>query len=110
MNESTFGVHKIKLGICNKGVIVSRVLGRRDVIRGRTETVPGSGNGGGVGQHAQTATDSGQVTARDVCGGLIADAELESGRTPIYDLDGLPCLDGGDGCLDILGNDITTVE
>lgn len=75
-----------------------------------TETTPGGGNGGSVGQHAQTTADLGEVTTGDARGGLIADTELESGRAPVYDLDRLPSLDGGNRRLDVLGNDITTVK
>ena len=76
----------------------------------RTETAPGSGDSSGVGQHAQATTDLGEVTTRDASGGLIADTELESSRAPIHDLDRFPGLDGGNRRLDILWNDVTTVE
>ena len=77
---------------------------------GRTETVPGSGDSSSIGQHAQASADFGQVTARDIGGSLITDTKLESGWAPIYDLNRLFGLDGGNSHLDILGNDITAVE
>lgn len=41
---------------------------------------------------------------------FIANAELEASGTPVDKLDGLLCFDGGNGCLDILWNDIPTVQ
>ena len=76
----------------------------------RTETAPGSGDGSGVGQHAQATTDLGEIATRDTCGGLVADTKLESGRAPIHDLDRLPSLDGSNRRLNIFRNDVTTVE
>lgn len=75
-----------------------------------TETAPGRGNSGGVGQHAQATADLGEVTTGDIRGGFAADTELERGRAPIYDLDRLPSLDAGNCCLYILGNYITAVK
>ena len=77
---------------------------------GRTETAPGSGDSSCVREHTQAAVDLGQVTARDTGGSLTADTKLESGRAPIHDPNRLPGLDGSDGCLDILGNDVTTIK
>jgi len=76
----------------------------------RTETAPGGRDSSGIGQHAQATADLGEVTTGDTGGGLVADTELESSRAPIYDLDRLPGLDGGNRCLDILGNDIAAVK
>ena len=74
------------------------------------ETAPGGRDGCGVGQHAHTATNLGQVTTRDVSGGLIADTELETSRAPIDELDSALGLDDADGSVDVLGDDVTTVE
>lgn len=77
---------------------------------GLTKTTPGSGDSGGVGQHAQATIDLGEVTTRDIRGGFVADSELESGRAPIYDVNRLPGFDGSDRRLYILGNHVTTVK
>ena len=74
------------------------------------ETAPGSRDGSGVGQHAHAAGNLGQVTTGDVGGGLITDAKLETGRTPVNELNGAFGLNDADGSVDILGDDITTVE
>ena len=76
----------------------------------RTEAAPGRGDSSSVGQHAQTTADLGEITTRDTRSGLMADTELESGRTPIHNLNRLPSLDGSDRRLDILRNDIAAVE
>jgi len=74
------------------------------------ETAPGARDGSGVGQHAHATGNLGQVTTRDIGGDLIADTELETGRTPVNELDGALGLDDADGSVDVLGDDITTVE
>ena len=86
------------------------MIAKGDMRLERTETAPGSRDSSGVGQHAQTTTDLGKVATRDVRGGLIADTKFESGRAPIYDLDRLLGLDGGNCHLYVLGNYIATVE
>ena len=43
-------------------------------------------------------------------GWFIADAELEASRAPVNELDGALSLDNGDGSVDILGDNITTVK
>ena len=43
-------------------------------------------------------------------GGLIADTELETSGAPVDELDGALGLDDGDGSVDVLGDDITTIE
>ena len=89
MDEGTLGVHQIELVI---------------------ETSPGLGNGCGVGQHAHGTLHLGQVTSRHHSGGLVVDADLEAGGAPVHELDGTLCLDGSDGCIDVLWHDISTVE
>jgi len=42
--------------------------------------------------------------------GLVADTELETSRTPIDELDGLPGLDGGDSSINVLRSNIATKE
>ena len=65
------------------------------------------GDGGGVGDHADGALDLGEVAAGDDGGGLVVDAALEAGGAPVDELDGALGLDGGDGRVDVLGDDVT---
>jgi len=83
---------------------------RVEEIEFMVEAAPGGRDGSGVGQHAHATGNLGQVTTRDIGGGLIADTELETGRTPVNELDGALGLDDADGSVDVLGDDITTVE
>ncbi len=89
MDEGTLGVHKIELMI---------------------DTGEDLGDSGGVGDHAHSAHNLGQVTTRDNRGRLVVDSALETGGGPVDELDGPLGLDGGDGGVDILGDDITTVH
>jgi len=41
---------------------------------------------------------------------LIVDTDFESGGAPVDELDGSLGLDGGDGGVDILGDDVTSVK
>jgi hypothetical protein len=67
-------------------------------------------DGGRVGAHADSTLDLGEVTAGDDGGGLVVDTNLEAGGAPVDELDGTLGLDGGDGGVDVLGDDITTVH
>jgi len=89
VHEGTLGVHKIEF-VVNAGKSL--------------------GDGRGVGNHAHGTLDAGQVTAGDDSGGLVVDAALESGGAPVDELDGALGLDGGDGGVDVLGDDISTVH
>ena len=89
VDEGTLGVHKIKLMI---------------------KTSPGLGDGCGVAQHADGTLDLGQVTTGDNSWWLVVDSDLETSWTPVDELDGPLGLDGGDGSVDILGDNITTVQ
>ena len=89
MDEGTLGVHKIELMI---------------------KTSPGLSDGGGVGQHADGSLDLGQVTSWDNCGWLVVDADLETSWAPVNELDGPLGLDGGDGSVDVLGDNISTEQ
>jgi len=89
MDEGTLGVHKIELMI---------------------KTSPGFSDGGGVGQHADGSLDLGQISSWDGCGWLVVDTDLETSWAPVDKLDGPFGLDGGDGSVDVLGDDISTVE
>ena len=89
MNEGTLGVHQIKLVV---------------------QSGPGFGDGGGVGEHADTSGDLGEVTARNDGGRLVVDADLEAGGAPVHELHAALALDGGDGGVDILGDHVSPVE
>ncbi len=86
VDEGTLGVHKIELVV---------------------DTGKSLSDGGGVGNHAHSALDAGKIATRDDGGGLVVDTALETGGAPIDELDSALGLDGGDGRVDILGDDIT---
>jgi len=65
---------------------------------------------GGVGDHADCAHDLGQVSSGDDSGGLLVDSALESGGAPVHELDGSLGLDGGDGSVDVLRDDVSSVH
>merc|ERR1719265_1945980 len=65
------------------------------------------GDGGRVGDHADGALDLGEVTTRDDGRRLVVDTALEAGGAPVDELDGALRLDGGDGGVDVLGDDVT---
>jgi len=87
MDESTLGVHEIEL-VVNSGEDLS--------------------DGGGVGDHADSAHNLGEIATWDNGGWLVVDTALETGWAPVDELDGSLGLDGGDSGVDILGDDITS--
>ena len=89
MDEGTLGVHEIEL-VIDSGEDLS--------------------DGSGVGDHAHSAHDLGEVTTWDDSGWLIVDTALEASWAPVDELDGSLGLDGGDSGVDILGDDITSVH
>jgi len=89
VDESTLGVHEIEL-VVNSGEDLS--------------------DGGRVGDHADGAHDLGEITTWHHSGGLVVDTALEASGAPVDELDGSLGLDGGDGSVDILGDDITSVH
>jgi len=89
VNEGTLGVHEIELVV---------------------KSSPSLGDGGGVAQHAHGSLDLGQVTAWHDGRGLVVDTDLETGWAPVDELDGSLGLDGGNGSVDVLGDDITSVK
>jgi len=89
VNEGTLGVHEIELVV---------------------KTGPSFGDGGGVGQHADGTLNLGEVTSWDNSWWLVVDTDLETGWAPVDELDGSLGLDGGDRGVDVLWNDITTVQ
>ena len=76
VDEGPLGVHQVKLVV---------------------KPGPGLGDGGGVGEHADSSLDLGEVSPGDNSGWLVVDADLESSGTPVNKLDGPLGLDGGDG-------------
>ena len=74
------------------------------------EAAPCGRDGGGVRQHAQTAGDLRKIATGDMGGWLIADTELEASGAPVNELDRTLCLDDSNSSVDVLGDDITTVE
>ena len=74
------------------------------------QTGPGLGNGGGVAQHADGSLYLGQITTWHDGWWLVVDSDLETSWTPVDELDGPLGLDGGNGGVDVLGDDVTSVQ
>jgi len=89
VDKGTLGIHKVELMV---------------------QTGPGLGNGGGVAEHAHSALHLGQIATGDDSGGLVVDTDLEASGTPVNELNGALGLDGGNGGIDVLGDDITAVQ
>ena len=89
VDEGTLGVHKIEL-VVNAGEDLS--------------------DGSGVGDHADGAHNLGEITTGNNSWGLVVDTALEASGAPVDELDGSLGLDGGNGGVDILWDDITSVH
>merc|ERR1719273_2341919 len=89
MDKGTLGIHEVELVI---------------------QTSPSLSNGSGVGQHADSTLNLGQITTRHNSRRLVVDTNLETSGTPVDKLDGALGLDGGNGSIDILGDNITSVQ
>merc|ERR1711866_5574 len=89
VDEGSLGVHEIEL-VINSGEDLS--------------------DGSGVGDHADGSHDLGEVTTWDDSWWLVVDSALETSWAPVDELNGSLGLDGGDGGVDILGDDITSVH
>merc|ERR1712162_84854 len=89
MDESSLGVHEIEL-VVNSGEDLS--------------------DGGGVGDHADGSHDLGEITTWNDGWWLVVDSALESSWAPVDELNGSLGLDGGDGGVDTLWYDITSVH
>ena len=74
------------------------------------ETGPSFGDGGRVAQHADGTLHLGEISTRYNGRWLVVDAHLEASRTPVHELDGALRLDGGDSSIDVLRDNITTVQ
>lgn len=71
---------------------------------------PGLGDGCRVGQHADSSVDLGKITVGHHLRWLIADANLETCWAPVDELNGTLGLESGDSRVDVLGDNITSVE
>ena len=89
VNESSLGVHQVELVV---------------------QSGPGLGDGGGVAQHAHSSLHLSQVTSGHNGGWLVVDTDLETGWAPVDELDGPLGLDCGDGGVDILGHNVSSVQ
>lgn len=67
-------------------------------------------DGSGVADHAASSHDLGEVTSGDDGGGLIVDSDLEASGAPVDELNGSLGLDGGNGSIDVLGDDVSSVH
>ena len=74
------------------------------------ESGPCLGDGRRVAEHAHGSLDLGQVSAWNHSRRLVVDADLESGGTPVDELDRSLRLDGGNGRVDVLWNDVSTIQ
>ena len=89
MDEGSLGVHEIEF-VIDSGEDLS--------------------DGSGVGDHADGSHDLGEITTWDNGWWLIVDTALETGWAPVNELNGSLGLDGGDGGVDILWDDISSVH
>ena len=89
MDEGSLGVHKIEFMI-DSGEDLS--------------------DGSGVGDHADGSHDLGEITTWHNGRRLVVDTALETSRAPVNELDGSLGLDGGNGGVDIFGDDVTSVH
>jgi len=67
-------------------------------------------NCGRVGNHANCSHNFSQISSWNDSWWLIVDSNLESGGTPINELDGSLGLNGGNSCINILGNNISSIH
>jgi len=89
VDEGTLGVHEVEL-VVHAG---------KDL-----------GHGGGVGDHAARTLDLGKVTTWHHSRGLVVDTTLEASGAPVDELDGALGLDGGNGGVHVLGDNVSTVH
>ena len=74
------------------------------------KSCPRLGDGGRVGEHADGAVDGRLVGAGNGGRLLVVDADLETGWAPVDELDAALGLDLRDRGVDVLGDDVTSVE
>lgn len=61
-------------------------------------------------ENLHSAVDLGQVAVGNHLRGLVADTNLETSRAPVNELDGALGFQGGNGAVDIIGDNISTVQ
>ena len=89
MDECALGVHQIEL-VVDAGEHLS--------------------DGSGVGDHADSSHNFGQITSWNDSGWLIVDSDFESSWAPINKLDGSFGFDGGNGGIDVFGDYVSSVH
>ena len=89
VDEGSLGVHKIEL-VINAGEDLS--------------------DGSGVGDHADSSHNLGEITTWDNSWWLIVDTALEASWAPVNELNGSLGLDGSNGGVDVLWHNITSVH
>merc|ERR1711981_614386 len=89
MDEGSLGIHEIEF-VIDPGEDLS--------------------DGSGVGDHAHGSHDLGEVTTGNDGGWLVVDTTLETSWAPVDELDGSLGLDGGNGGVDVLGDNVTSVH
>jgi len=89
MDESSLGIHEIEFMI-DSGEDFS--------------------DSSGVGDHADSSHDFGEITSWDDSWWLVIDTTFESSWAPVDELDGSLGLDGSNGGIDVLGDNITSVH
>jgi len=89
VDEGSLGVHKIEL-VINAGEDLS--------------------DGSGVGDHADGTHNLGEITTWDNSWWLVVDTALEASWAPVNELNGSLGLDGGNGGVNILWHNITSVH
>merc|ERR1719371_50573 len=62
------------------------------------------------GDHADGSHDFGEITSWDNSWWLVIDTALEASGAPVDELDGSLGLDGGNGGVDVLGDNVTSVH
>jgi hypothetical protein len=71
---------------------------------------PSFGDGRSVGEHAHSAVNLGKISVGDHLRWLVADTNLEASWAPVNELDGALGLQSGNGRVDVVRNNITTVQ
>merc|ERR1711981_645589 len=89
VDECPLGVHKIKLMI---------------------KTSPGFSNSSGVRQHTNSTLNLGKITTWYYSWWLVVNSDLETSWTPVDKLNRSLSLNSSNGSVDILGNNIASVQ
>merc|ERR1712173_162008 len=89
VNEGPLSVHEVKLMV---------------------KSGPGLSNSSGIAQHTNSPADLSKISTGDNSGWLVVNAYLETSGTPVNKLDAPLGLDGGNGSVHVLGNNVSSVE